>query len=92
MGRDEEGRKEGEQGVGQILFQGNKGLWRVCELGREVGVKSLWSGGEGRVKDRVLGGETEGLVQSLNDRDQGTNGCWEWVREKFIFLPWLCFS
>ena len=35
----------------------------------------------------MLGRETEGLVQSLNDRDQGTNGCWEWVREKFIILP-----
>lgn len=26
------------------------------------------------------------LVQSLNDRKQRTSGCWEWVRERFVFL------
>lgn len=31
------------------------------------------------------------LVQSLNDRKQGTSGCWEWVRERFVFLIVLCF-
>ena len=31
------------------------------------------------------------LVQSLNDRKQGTSGCWEWVRERFVFLTVFCF-
>lgn len=31
------------------------------------------------------------LVQSLNDRKQGTSGCWEWVRERFVFLIVFCF-
>lgn len=49
-----------------IFFRGNRELWGVCELGGEVGVRPFWGGG-GRVDERVLERETEGLAGSESE-------------------------
>lgn len=49
-----------------ILFRGNRELWGVCDLGREVGVRLFWGGGR-RADDRALEGETEALAGSESE-------------------------